>query len=500
MSRLSSELQRARRAGLMKATAAAACCFAVVLSSGCGTTRASSQPWMDADALTEARLARHLLADRQTNEWLAAKSESPGSGLLERLTLPELLKVAAEHSPMVKAAYHKWQAAAQKYPQAFTLPDPMVSGRYYVRQMAPEEEKWELMVSQAIPYPGKLVIAGKIADKEAQAAFLRYQAATRNALTDTKEMYFELYYIDRAKSITGEIRKLYERYAALAAGGLEVAKPKLPEQFRAESQREQLGYDLILLDEMRSTEAARLGAMLAWPRGRSLGPTEDVSDPADLRDSLDSLLEIAERYNQELAAAGVEVERSILQSKYARRAPIPDLSVSASYMRTGEMPDGSDPTRDPVTVGVGISIPLWVNKYKAMAREASEMEKAALAEEEAQRQEVRAALAKAYFSLRNSSRLVRLYRDTLIPQARQALQSAEELYRKGEANLASVLETTATVHNFELARLRATADFYQNLARVERVLGTAFEPVAGGAGSSGGQGPAGDVENKEPAP
>ena len=66
---------------------------------------------------------------------------------------------------MVKAAFHKWQAVAQKYPQAFALPDPMVSGRYYVRQMAPEEEKWELMVSQSIPYPGKLVLAGRIADK-----------------------------------------------------------------------------------------------------------------------------------------------------------------------------------------------------------------------------------------------------------------------------------------------------------------------------------------------
>src|SRR5208283_5336205 len=76
--------------------------------------------------------------------------------------------------------------------------------------------------------------------------------------------------------------------------------------------------------------------------------------------------------------------------------------------------------------------------------------------------------------LTNSSRLVRLYRDTLIPQARQALQAAEELYRNDKANLASVLETTATVNNFELARLRASADYFQNDARIERVLGVPF--------------------------
>src|SRR5690606_23806085 len=88
---------------------------------------------------------------------------------------------------------------------------------------------------------------------------------------------------------------------------------------------------------------------------------------------------------------------------------------------------------------------------------------------------VRADLARSYFDLSNASRLVRLYGEQLLPQARQAQDSAEELYRQGNANLAGVLETTATVHNFELARLRATADFYRNVARIEQVLGTALE-------------------------
>lgn len=441
---------------------------------GCGTSRVSSKPWTEMGSSSIRRFARYTEQDRRFEELLSAKSATPFDQIGEQLDLPTVLDAVAKYSPMAKAAYHKWQAAAQKHPQAFTLPDPTVEWKYYVRQMTPEESKWELMVSQAIPYPGKLVIAGKIADKDAQAAYLRYQATVRNVLTDAKEMYFELYYIDRAKVVTGEIKKLYERYAALAVGGNEVAKPKLPEQFRAESQRAQLGYDLVLLEEMRETEAARLRAMLDMKGTMTIGPTGDVGEPAEFGEPLERLQELAEHHNQELAAAGIEVERSQLQSKYARRAPIPDLMASASYMRTGEPRSGADPTRDPVTVGIGISIPLWFNKYKAMAREAKELESAALADEEAQRQQIRSDLAKAYFSLRNASRLVRLYRDTLIPQARQALQSAEELYRKGNANLASVLETTATVHNFELARLRALADYYQNLARVERILGTAI--------------------------
>jgi outer membrane protein TolC len=254
-----------------------------------------------------------------------------------------------------------------------------------------------------------------------------------------------------------------------------VAQPKLPERFRAESQRAQLGYDLVLLQEMRAVEMERLRTVTGGTQDWHLSQIQELAEPLAFNQPFEALQEQAEHFNQELAAAGIEVERTQYQTQLARRTPIPDVRLGAGYVRTGDAREGPDPTRDPITVGIGVSIPLWVGKYKAMLREAREAERAAEAEHEAQQLQVRADLARAYFRLNNAARLVRLYRDTLIPQARQALRSAEELYRKGEANLASVLETTATVHNFELARVRATADFYQHVARIERVIGTALD-------------------------
>jgi outer membrane protein TolC len=376
---------------------------------------------------------------------------------------------------MVEAARRRWVAASYKRPQMVALPDPKLAYTYFARQMAREEEQWELGVSQELPYPGKLRLAGKIADTEAESAYLQYQIALRNALAEAKEVYWELYYIDRAQQITAEIETLYTRYAALAVGGTDVAQPKLPERFRAESQRTQLGYDLVLLQEMRGAEMERLRAVAGVTADWALVPFPDPVEPPEFTQSLAALQAQAERFNQELAAAGIAVERTQYQTQLARRAPIPDVMLSASYTRTGDVRDGPDPTRDPITVGVGVSIPLWVGKYNAMLREAQETAWVAVAEHGAQQLQLRADLARAYFSLNNAARLVRLYRNTLIPQARQALRSAEELYRTGEANLAAVLETTATVHNFELARMRATADFYQHVARIERVIGTALE-------------------------
>lgn len=446
---------------------------------GCGT-RAALAPDPVAIETRAAQIEVEQIKKNAVAERVAAQQTTPETKatvdrLAQSTSLTDLIRFAAETNPAVVAAHHKYLAATHKKGQAFTLPDPQVMFSYNVIQMDPANRKWEIGVQQEIPYPGSLVIAGKIADRDARAEYFRYEGVVRDSVAQAKASFAELYYIDRAQDVTAEIRKLYDRYAALAAGGTEVAKPKLPETFRAESQRAQLGYDLILLREMRQSEVEGLRTICGLPPSADMGRTAELADPPEFKFTLDQLVAIAQQYNQELAAAGVEVERAALQTKLARRAPIPKLMAGASYVRTGKMPDGTDPTKDEVMVNFGVSVPLWFGKYRAMACEAKEMEAAAQAEELAVRYGKRAELAKAYFKLNNAARLVKLYRDTLLPQSRQALQSAEELYRKGEVNLVGLLETTAAVHNFELARLRATADFYQNVAMIEKMLGTALE-------------------------
>lgn len=423
-----------------------------------------------ANPMNEAQFVRHSDSSRPHVDTPHAATETQPalvSQLREKATLETVLRLAAEQNPMVRAAAHRWQAATHRRAQVVALPDPKIEASYFIRQV---DDRWMLSLSQELPYPGKLILGGRIADTEAQAAHMRYQAAIRNALAEAKEMYFELYYIDRAQHITAAIKGLYERYAALAVGGKDVGKTKLPETFRAESQRAQLGYDLVLLQEMRATEAQRLRSVMGMYGENAIGPTEDVATPVPLAPSLEALAAVAERQNQELLAAGVEVERAGYQAKLARQAPIPDLMVGASYTDMLQVPSN----KNPLSVNVGVSIPLWLGKYRAMEKEAHAMAEAMKSEQVATQLQVRSDLARAYFRLKNASRLVQLYTDTLVPQSRQALQSVEELYRTGDATLAAILELTATVHNFELARWRATADYYQNVARIERVLGMAL--------------------------
>ena len=88
-------------------------------------------------------------------------------------------------------------------------------------------------------------------------------------------------------------------------------------------------------------------------------------------------------------------------------------------------------------------------------------------------------LKKIYFRMENSRRLVELYENSLIPQAEKTIEIAETWHQKGEPkSIAGLLETQSVWLNFNLARARDIADYKQNLARLEQLIGGSLESVS----------------------
>lgn len=408
----------------------------------------------------------------------AVASRVQDTSSTQTLTLAEAIQQLAKTNPMVHSARLRWEAMLNRRSQATALPDPKVEGTVFNPE---DDEEWMLGITQELPWPGKLMIAGKIADKEAQAEYLKYAVVMRDAVSETKVAWWELWYLDHAESVTRKIEALYARYAALAAGGVKLGETNLPETFRAEAQRAQLGYDVIRLREIREVESARLRELTGIAKGTTIEIASDGDANSEQLAPVSELQAVAETYNQELRAAGIELDRMREELRLARRQAIPDFMVGLRYTRM-VVPDliepGMSAPENPIGYTLGFTVPIWPRKYVAMAREARLNAEAAELEVNAAGRKLQSDLARAYYDAVNSDRLVQLYETTLIPQSRQALQSAEELFRTGSASMASILETTATVHNFELARLRAIADRAQNRARLEQVTGRALGAVA----------------------
>jgi cobalt-zinc-cadmium efflux system outer membrane protein len=126
---------------------------------------------------------------------------------------------------------------------------------------------------------------------------------------------------------------------------------------------------------------------------------------------------------------------------------------------------------DSVGIQFGLSIPLWVDKNAGRLQEARAEEQKALAMKTAQVNQTNAMIRNLYFRLKNSERLILLYRDQLLPQAARSMEIAETWFREKQGAFTDFVETEAVYYNFQLSLARAKADYGKYLAQVERLCG-----------------------------
>jgi len=116
--------------------------------------------------------------------------------------LDALVREAVADNPGVIAAREHWQALTHGPIQAATLPDPQASIQHFTVGSPQPFSGYESSdfyytgfgVSQDIPGPGKLRLQKSEAEKDAEYAKHRYEAAQREVEEKVKEVYFELFY------------------------------------------------------------------------------------------------------------------------------------------------------------------------------------------------------------------------------------------------------------------------------------------------------------------
>ena len=88
---------------------------------------------------------------------------------------------------------------------------------------------------------------------------------------------------------------------------------------------------------------------------------------------------------------------------------------------------------------------------------------------------LRAELEHAAFLLDDAARQVALYRDTLLPRAREGLEVTRTAYRSGSASVLDLIDSERALLEFETGYWRACRDHHQSLARLEALVGGEIE-------------------------
>jgi outer membrane protein TolC len=354
-------------------------------------------------------------------------------------TADALVAEALAKAPEVTAVRATAEAAKRRVEPAGTLPDPMGTFTF-------QNEGWSaggLMLSQPVPWPGKLTLASRAAESEAREivagpvsrAERTIEARVRNAWYDLLQARAVDRVIDEGRATTTQIESTTrERYAA----GLAVQQDVLRAQI-----------EIARIDELKRNQQATI-AMKTAEINRLLGRPQDapIVASADLPlpsavPGAESVLASVVAQSPEVAAARQGIETNRLNADLARKNFLPDFVVSGGsmYRRSPEM--------DPMwQVGVSVSIPAWIDRrQRNQVAEAEARVTARSAEADVIAQQLELRTRQRLAQLAASDDVVALYRDRILALDELSLESAMASYTAGKVPFVTVLDALNALYN-----------------------------------------------------
>lgn len=403
-----------------------------------------------------------------------------GAPLADSPRLADLIEYAYSHNPAIAQARESWRATVENYRVTTGYPEPQLMVTWFPEpietRLGPQD--WNAQISQMIPFPGKLSKAGELVAADARMARLKLDMVIKETVLAVRESFYELGYIRQAKTVTAHSADLLDHIRKIAETAHADNRVTLTDVVKAQSQRGQLQYDALLLEELEQTEITRLNGLLNRPPESAIG---DLQKPESrpLSVELETIYQLAEANQEEILMAQVGIDKGDSKVSLARYQNLPDFKVGLFYAGIGE-PDvamqPADAGRDAIGIQAGISIPLWFGTNNSRVDKAMAEKSAARAEKAMRVNDVRTRIRTLYFKARNAQRIVTLYESDLLPQAARSMEVAEVWSREGESAFTDFIEAQSVWTNFQLALARAKADYGISLARLERMAG---KPLTG---------------------
>jgi outer membrane protein TolC len=396
-------------------------------------------------------------------------------------TLDDLEAVAVANSPVLRRMQHEAAAEWAQTGYISRLPDPTISSMFYVPPMRfePDRQVAEVQFMQMIPWLGRLNAEAQRAHLEALAAENEYRAERLRVVAEVREAWFRLYVlgkqVETAEADQAQLESLIKTANSRVATGSAQPGDVLAASLELSSLQEQL---LSYRQQVAATQA-ELNRLIGRDAGAPIATPQAIE--VTLPDWNDDLLRsVAMASQPELIAARLRTAASRWGVEVARLKRRPDITVSGGWVAMdapgGAMPDDG---ADSWTIGFSANLPLGLRKYDAMVSEASQVHCAAHASEDEIALRLDARLRDLWQQALAARQAVKLYEESILPQARQMLAADQQSLASNTVTFDRVVRDYRTLLNMELGHHRALGQFATTLARIRQTVGVDLLPDAG---------------------
>jgi len=385
----------------------------------------------------------------------------------------DYVRLAIERNPSIRKARYAVARLAERVPQVTSLSDPMF-------QLAPFGEMAEtaagqagLMtgISQKLPTPGKLSAAGRIAAQDVAMAVTDLNQTTLDVVADTRRAYWGYYFTTRAIEVTTASRELLAQFRDSASARLRAGTATQQDVLRASVELSNIDSELITLRQQQTTAVAMLNQLLDRPVNAHLPEPAMVNlNEFDLQ--LDQLLAASATTSPAMQKVRERLQQFRERTKLAKLNRWPDLTISANYVAVRDEGLSKAATGDDQWwFGFGVNLPIWNTKLDAAEREAHRGVMEGLSDLTATKNRVAFQVQDAYSRVDADQRLVILFREAIIPQARQTVDASFSGYTAGKIDFLTLVDNWRKLLNYQLMYHRNLSRLEQDFADLQRAVG-----------------------------
>lgn len=407
-------------------------------------------------------------------------------GDAEVLEQRALVAAVLRRSPTVASARQAWRAALEEVPQVTSFEDPMLA--YEVAPLSvplPISGRDvpfgnSVMLSQRLPFPGKLEAEGALALSSADVVEHELRATRLSLALLSSQLWADYFATARSLTVNEELSAVLLSLRESAEAHLATGHALLRDPLRAEVSLAHLEHDRVVLEARRRVLIARLNGLLHRAPDAALPPPPaEVALPDVIVNDNDEqdLQARALEERPEVAAAQARIGGAEAGLDLAGLSYAPDVSVSGQYTSMFPLLEHQ------WMLGASLSLPLQLGRRDAERDEAKARMSRARSEHARVIDDVRTEVAVARERAREARHVVTLYEDRLIPVARGQLEAARASLEAGTRGYVDVLESEEDLRRVRLAREVAIADLLKRRAELERALGRTpgiDEDVSGG--------------------
>ncbi len=390
------------------------------------------------------------------------------------LSLSKLIDQAIKQNPEIRAFRNYFEASKAAVPQAGALDDPLLTigvdnvpiGNPSFDEFLPTSKV--LGISQKVPFPGKLALKEKAAKMRSGSVEKLYRDKITEIVRRVKDAYFDLYFITESIRINERNRDLLQGLADVASTKYSVGKGLQQDVLKAQVELSKIIDELVVLEQKKETVQARINTLLNQPTDVPIpAPAELTTTPFSF--SLKELEDMALKNSFVLKAMDENVKENQALLHLARKEFYPDFNFALTYKQRDE---GTNFKGDDwFSAFVTVNLPIYSKRKQKQGVIESQAE---LARAESRyttlKDRVLFEVKDTYEEIKKEGKLIRLYEQGFLPQARQSLDSAISGYQVDKVDFLTLVDNQLTLLRFELAYARTRANYEKKLAKMEEIV------------------------------